>query len=60
MQIPQCEGAILKAERVAHCEVWDSAVGCAEMAGPMEMLFGTWTWVVPRNHVLDGGEDPLT
>ena len=25
---------------------------------PIEMPFGLWTWVVPRNHVLGEGPDP--
>jgi len=29
------------------------AVSCAKMAEPIEMLFGIWTWVGPRKHVLD-------
>jgi len=29
-------------------------MSCAKMAEPIEMLFGIWTWVGPRNHVLDG------
>jgi len=28
------------------------------MAEPIEMLFGMWTWVGPRNYVLDGSPDP--
>jgi len=24
----------------------------------MEMPFSLWTWMGPRNHVLDGGRDP--
>jgi len=31
-----------------------SAVSCAKMAEPIEMLFGTWTPVGPRKHVLGG------
>jgi len=30
-------------------------VSPAKMAEPIEMLFGVWTWVGPRNH---GGPDP--
>jgi len=30
----------------------------AKMAEPIEMLFGLWTWVGSRNHVLDEGSDP--
>jgi len=29
-----------------------------KMAEPIEMLFGLWARVGPRNHVLDGGPDP--
>jgi len=29
-----------------------------KMAELIEMLFGVWTWVGPRNHVLGGGSDP--
>jgi len=29
-----------------------------EMAEPMEMPFGLWSWVGPRKHVLDGGPNP--
>ena len=28
------------------------------MTEPIEVQFVTWTWVGPRNHVLDGGPDP--
>ena len=30
----------------------------AKTAEPIEMLFGLWTRVGPRNYVLDGGPDP--
>jgi len=30
-------------------------VSCAKMAELIELPFGTWTQVGPRNHVLDGG-----
>jgi len=33
-------------------------ISSAKMAEPIEMLFGLWTPVGPRNHVLDGGADP--
>jgi len=29
------------------------------MAELIELLFGTWTWVGPRNHVLGEGPDVL-
>ena len=28
---------------------------CAEMAEPIDLLFGLWTRMGPRNNVLDGG-----
>ena len=31
---------------------------CHNMAQPIEMLFGVWSWVGPGNRVLDGGTDP--
>jgi len=34
-------------------------VSPAKMAAPIEMPFGSNTWVGPGNHVLDGGSDPL-
>jgi len=33
---------------------------CAKTAEPIEMLFGMWTWVGPRKHVLDGGHIDAT
>jgi len=33
-------------------------VSPAKMAEPIEMPFGLWTRVGPRDHVLDGGLDP--
>ena len=35
-----------------------SLVSPAKVVGPTEIQFGLWTWVGPRNHVLDGDEDP--
>jgi len=34
-------------------------VSPAKTAEPIEMPFGLWLWMVPRNHKLDGGPDPL-
>ena len=50
-------------ERAFHCKLKGHfAVSCANMAEmvkmAMEMPFGLWTWMGPRNHVLDGGRDP--
>jgi len=53
---PPWEGAILSGERAAHCKVHGHyAVSCATTAEPIEMLFGIWTQVGPRKHVLGGG-----
>jgi len=30
-------------------------VSAVKTAEPIEMPFGIWTWVTPRNHVLGGG-----
>jgi len=30
----------------------------AKAAEPIEMPFGLWTWVGPKNRVLDGDPDP--
>jgi len=35
----------------------NTAVSCARMAELIEMPFGLWTLVGPRNHVLDVGPD---
>ena len=35
-------------------------VGPAKTAEPIEMPFGVLTWVVPKNHVFDGGRHRLT
>jgi len=34
-------------------------VNPAKTAQPIEIPFGVWTQVGPRNHVLDGDRDPL-
>jgi len=36
----------------------DTAVICAKMAEQIEMLFGLWAQMRPRNQVLDGVKDP--
>jgi len=50
------EGAILRGKGAPHCKVWGhSAVPCAKTAEPIEMPFGLWAGMGPRNHALDGG-----
>ena len=34
-------------------------MSCAKTAEPIEMPFGFWAWMGPRNHVLDGSPDVL-
>jgi len=41
-----------------HVCLSDTIVSPAKTAEPIEMLFGLWIWVGPRNHVLDGGSHP--
>ena len=42
-------------EEATHCKVWvHFAVICAKTAEPIEMSFGLWTRISPRNYVLDG------
>jgi len=54
------EGAILRGEGAAHCEVWgDFVVTCAKTAEPIVMPFGLWARTGPRNHELDGVQIPL-
>ena len=36
----------------------DTVAICAKTAELIEMPFGFWAWMGPRNHVLDGGPDP--
>jgi len=39
-----------------HCKVQGhSVVICAKTTKPIEMSFGLWARIGPRNHVLDGG-----
>ena len=34
-------------------------MSCAKTAELIEMPFGLWAWMRPRNHVLDGNPDML-
>jgi len=34
-------------------------VSPAKTAEPIEMTFGLWSWMGPRNHVLDGSPEAL-
>ena len=36
----------------------DTTVSCVKMAEQLEMPFGLWTVVGPRNHVLGDGPNP--
>jgi len=52
------EGAILRGERGIPLYKGHSVVICAKTAEPIEMQFGLWDWMDPRNHVLDGVQFP--
>jgi len=55
VQFLERKGAILRRERAVHCKVsGHAAVGFAKTAEPIVMLFGMWTPVGPRTHVLGG------
>jgi len=55
LQISPCEGAILRGKGAAHCKVHrGSTMSCGKIAELVEMPFGMWARVGPRNHVLDG------
>jgi len=42
-------------EAASHCKVLGhSAVICAKTTELIEMPFGLWAWMGPRNHVLEG------
>jgi len=34
-------------------------MNCAKTAEPIEIPFGFWAWIGPRNHVLDGSPQVL-
>ena len=52
---PQWEGTFLTGDEASHCKVYGhSAVSCAKTAETIEMSYGLWAWMGPRNHVLDG------
>ena len=60
VQIPTWEGAILRGKGAPHCKVYGhSAVIYAKTAKPIEMPFGLWARMSPRNRVLDGGPGVL-
>ena len=45
-------------DRVAWSVGWSvTLVSPAKTAEPIEMPFGLWAWMGPRNRVLDGGLD---
>jgi len=46
-------------EGASHCKVWGhSAVVCAKKAEPIDMLFGLWAQMGPRNHGRWGPDPP--
>ena len=54
VQVPDTKG--FEGGGAAHCKAYRlSAVCCAKMAVPIEIVFGMLNLVCPGNHVLDGG-----
>ena len=54
--IPPHEEGLFLGKGSPHFKVYAlSAVSCAETAEPIDLLFGLWTRIGTRNHVLDGG-----
>jgi len=54
VQIPHGKGQFWEGKGATHCKVQGhSAVSFAKMAELIEISFGLWTWMGPRNHVLD-------
>jgi len=52
--------AIFTGEGASYCKVYrDTTVFSAKRAEPIEMPFGLWTPMGPRNHMLNGGPDLL-
>jgi len=58
-QDPPWEGTIFFGEGKERPIVKYRDTICAKTAKPIEMSFGLWTWMGPRNHVLDGGPQVL-
>jgi len=57
---PPWKEVILRSEGAAHYEVYGhSALSCAKMAELIEMPFGIWTPVGPRNHISHGVQIPM-
>jgi len=60
MQIPHGKGQFFWGKGASHCEVeGQCAVICAKTVEPIEMAFGLWAQMGPRNHVLDRGPQVL-
>jgi len=57
---PMGSGNFLGGKRTSHCKVYRySMVICAKTVEPIEMPFGLWTRMGPRNRVLDGDPEVL-
>ena len=52
-------GEILKGKGRPIVKYRDTAVICAKTAEPIEMQFGLWARMGPRNHVLDESPEVL-
>jgi len=54
VQTAPWQKAIFRRKDMPRHARWYPAVSCAKMAEPIEMLFGLWTHVSPRKHILGG------
>ena len=59
VQIPPWEGAILRGKGRPIVKYKDTMDIYAKTAELMEMPFGLWAWIDPRNHMLDGSPEVL-
>jgi len=59
VQIPPWEGAIMRGKGRPIVKYRHSVVSLAKQAEPIEMPFGLWTQMGPRNHVLDESPEVL-
>jgi len=50
-QIPPMGRSTFEGKGLPIVKYWDTTVSCAKTAEPIEMSFGTWTQVDPRQHV---------
>jgi len=57
-QLNQPSGLQILVYRCVSVWLFVTTTSCAKTAEPADMLFGLWSWVGPRNHVLGGAQIP--